>query len=948
MDRVSHIEKLVSGTQWENWKFQIQLALAGAQVIDVVDGSLTRDEHNEAEFKRADNKARAIIGTTVGGAQIDHIRHCMSAKEMWDALVMVHEAKDEISRARYYARYWNFKVGPGEGIIAAISRLNGIVAELAHHDEKIDERNKIARLIDSLPNEYASFCSAWDSTPAAERTYANLTQRLHVEEERRELGCEAKVVESEALFGRSKGCNCKCTCDKKANGLRAVGSINKNRSGNREKVDQGHKDGHKMKCFGCGNRGHFKANCPERNKQSSEWYSEALSSSSDAGRNTAWVMDSGASEHMSSERESFSLLSAEQFQCALPFPKRENRATAIGHVVHADVCGPNCVDYEPEVPVKLIEKITRLQMENTDLRDRNDELCAELDGLVGELTVIKRRKTVVVSTGNGGSQLSETTTTGAGESSEECLANGGAAAAAVSQATKRRGDSPSKSKVAGESPRLGKLRKCSSSSGDGGDDNQEMEVPLHAELEGSSNGRVLRRGEDEEEVADLKARVIELETLLKGRPKEDGSGDRVEATAAKESLEEFIDADGPRAMVSVGDTEPVNYREAISGPESAQWKEAMQEEMDSLLNNGTWSLVHDSNQKLTDCRWVFKKKVNVDGVVVRYKARLVARGFIQVYGVDYTETFSPVMRLQSFRMMMAVAAAKQLKMKFFDVTTAFLNGELEERVVMKQPEGFSDGSGRVCLLRRSLYGLKQAPRYWNKKFTDVISKFGLAQSKNDPCVFVRRGKGSDHPTLVVGIYVDDGIILAEDEEEIEQLLVHLKEEFSMKVHDGDQFLGMEIKRHEDGHISIGQRGYAERMVARYKMEDSFPVSTPIDHNRSLCSLSNSSEIKFPYRSAVGSLNYLAVTTRPDISFAVGVAGRHLEDPSAADVKGAKRILSYVKGTAKMLMTFPGGKIELIGYSDSDYAGDTTDRRSTSGGVFLVAGAPVSWHSRRQR
>lgn len=121
-----------------------------------------------------------------------------------------------------------------------------------------------------------------------------------------------------------------------------------------------------------------------------------------------------------------------------------------------------------------------------------------------------------------------------------------------------------------------------------------------------------------------------------------------------ESSDEFIDADETMAMVSVGVEEPLNYRDAISGPEATQWKVAMQEEMDSLIGNGTWTLVKENNQKSTDCRWVFKKKVNVDGVVVRYKARLVARGFSQIYGVDYTETFSPVMRLQSFRIMMAV------------------------------------------------------------------------------------------------------------------------------------------------------------------------------------------------------------------------------------------------------------------------------------------------------
>jgi hypothetical protein len=204
-----------------------------------------------------------------------------------------------------------------------------------------------------------------------------------------------------------------------------------------------------------------------------------------------------------------------------------------------------------------------------------------------------------------------------------------------------------------------------------------------------------------------------------------------------ESDEDFEDANDAAVLMTIADEDvSPTYKEAMAGPDADHWRAAMEEEKRSLLENGTWELVKcEGEQRVVDSRWVFRKKFDSAGNVCRYKARLVARGFSQVEGVDYGETFAPVLRYQSFRTMMAVAAAKKMGITFFDVTSAFLNGKLKERVLMKQPQGLEVGTGRVCLLRRSLYGLKQAPRCWNEAFVEVIEQFGLEQSTNDPCVF---------------------------------------------------------------------------------------------------------------------------------------------------------------------------------------------------------------------
>lgn len=196
------------------------------------------------------------------------------------------------------------------------------------------------------------------------------------------------------------------------------------------------------------------------------------------------------------------------------------------------------------------------------------------------------------------------------------------------------------------------------------------------------------------------------------------------------------------AHISVGllteNDEPRTYENAINSYDATLWRQAMDEEMKSLEKNNTWTLTDPpSNQKIIDNRWTFKMKKNADGSNRRYKARLVARGFNQQYGIDYEETFSPVVRFDSIRAILEIAACWKMKLQF-DIKTAFLHGNLEETIFMKQPTGYNDGTNRVCKLRRSLYGLKQALRSWNQRFTNSLSKFRLRATEADPCVFTSR------------------------------------------------------------------------------------------------------------------------------------------------------------------------------------------------------------------
>lgn len=184
-------------------------------------------------------------------------------------------------------------------------------------------------------------------------------------------------------------------------------------------------------------------------------------------------------------------------------------------------------------------------------------------------------------------------------------------------------------------------------------------------------------------------------------------------------------------------TKPVTVEDAMKDDDHKQWKSAMEEEIESHTSKNTWQLAElPPGKNVIKAKWVFKRKQDENGKIVRFKARLVAKGCAQKYGVDYNDTFSPVVRYTTIRFLMALAVQMNLKIYQMDAITAFLQGELEEEIYMKQPEGFEDGTDRVCLLKRAVYGLKQAGRQWNIKLDAALQRFGLKKSKLDPCIYL--------------------------------------------------------------------------------------------------------------------------------------------------------------------------------------------------------------------
>lgn len=394
---------------------------------------------------------------------------------------------------------------------------------------------------------------------------------------------------------------------------------------------------------------------------------------------------------------------------------------------------------------------------------------------------------------------------------------------------------------------------------------------------------------------------------------------------------------------------PISYEDAVSSPDHKQWEKAIQEELEALEKNNVWTLTKlPQDKNVIDSKWVFKIKRNQDGNISRYKARLCARGFNQKEGIDYNETYSPTVRYDSIRVIISLAAKYKLKIKQFDIKTAFLYGKLEEDIYLIPPEGINVPDDVVCKLNKSLYGLKQSSRNWNLTFNNFIKSFGFIQNRADSCVY--KCKYKDTFTLLL-IYVDDGLILSDSEEIMDEILHYLKGTFEITIHKPSCFVGIEIIHEEDGSIFIHQSNYIKRMVKRFNLENAKPNSTPADPHTNLTLNTESESLtgKVPYREAVGCLMFTAVVSRPDIMYAVGIVSRFLAEHSSLHWNGVKRILRYLNNTHDYGIHYKSADNQslLVGYSDADYANDTITRRSTSGYLFKTNNSIVTWCSQRQ-
>ena len=390
---------------------------------------------------------------------------------------------------------------------------------------------------------------------------------------------------------------------------------------------------------------------------------------------------------------------------------------------------------------------------------------------------------------------------------------------------------------------------------------------------------------------------------------------------------------------------PSNYRSALADP---NWRTAMADEFQALIDNDTWRLVRrPPGANVVTGKWIYKLKYNSDGSLSRHKARWAARGFTQQPGLDFDETFSPVVKPETIRTVLSIAASRQWPIHQLDVKNAFLHGRLDETVYCQQPPGFVDPAypDYVCLLQKSLYGLKQAPRAWHQRFATYLRQLGFVPSESDHSLFVYKTSAD---TAYLLLYVDDIVLTASSSVLLQRITDRLHAEFAMTdlgaLH---HFLGVSITRSSDG-LSLSQRQYALDLLQRAGMSDCHPVLTPVDSKSKLSAtdgapVANASE----YRSLAGALQYLTLT-RPDLAYAVQQVCLFMHDPREPHLALVKRILRYVKGTLSFVLHIGTGPVDtLTAYSDADWAGCPDSRRSTSGYCVYLGDTLVSWKSKWQ-
>ena len=380
----------------------------------------------------------------------------------------------------------------------------------------------------------------------------------------------------------------------------------------------------------------------------------------------------------------------------------------------------------------------------------------------------------------------------------------------------------------------------------------------------------------------------------------------------------------------------------------------MEEEIQAHAENQTWLLSDlPAGRKAIKCKWVFKTKLDASRHVERYKARLVAKECSQQPGVDYEETYAPVVRYTSIRLLMALGAKYDLDIDQMDVTTAFLHPDLDEEIYMELPEGYKL-NGDICQLKKSIYGLKQASRAWNKKLDKLLKDFRFKQSNFDPCVYYKINNGK---ILIIAVYVDDLIILSNDQKQKRNLKARLMKQLKMKdLGEIHYCLGIRVQRDRtEGTISLDQQKYIENTLARFNMNECNGAATPIDPNVDLFSddlLPSTTEDReemqrIPFQEAVGCIMYMAQGTRPDIAHAVGLMSRFNTNHGRVHWTAVKRILRYLSQTRNLKLVYSNVDDELVGFSDSDWGGDKKDLKSTTGYAFMLSGAAVSWNSKKQ-
>jgi hypothetical protein len=428
--------------------------------------------------------------------------------------------------------------------------------------------------------------------------------------------------------------------------------------------------------------------------------------------------------------------------------------------------------------------------------------------------------------------------------------------------------------------------------------------------------------------------------------------------------------------------EPITYEQAVNSSERREWLNAIQDELDAHDKNHTFSIVEQtSDMNIIGCRWVFKRKRDVNGRVIKFKARLVAKGYNQVKGIDFHDTFAPVLNARSLRILFAYSVIYNTQLDQLDVKTAFLNAPVQEDIFVDVPEGMNIDDGYVLKLNQALYGIKQAPREWFKEISSTLHSFGYSSCIKDTCLYVKKTKTNN--IILLGLFVDDMPVAYHSCKVVEwcEDKQKLKNKYELsELGDVQHILGMKVTRSSSS-LTISQETYITDKLELFNMHESRSEKTPaidvrklerqissnanhtdvvVDEvrkkknqlkNEDLSRQLNEEEVK-TYQMMVGSLIYASISTRPDITHSVNLVARHMSSPTVHNSLMVKRVFRYLNGTRSLGLRYTNTnktsrEIAVSAYCDADWGGDLTSRRSTTGYCTFINDNLISWQTKRQ-
>ena len=409
--------------------------------------------------------------------------------------------------------------------------------------------------------------------------------------------------------------------------------------------------------------------------------------------------------------------------------------------------------------------------------------------------------------------------------------------------------------------------------------------------------------------------------------------------------------------------DPAHYGEAMRQADSAEWIEAMEQEAQAIVINDTFSLVQQRDitpgAKPLRTRFVYARKYDASGACVRHKARLVADGSRQ-HGMGVAETFAPVSTQAAIRVMTALAAHYGLCTRTVDIKNAYLEAPIDKETFIQLPASWpahlgntADGDGPVyARLNKGLYGLRKAGQLFNTELNAHLEAYGLRRCLSDPCCYVLEAQ--EQTVLWLTCHVDDCLIWAVSDSDIDNLVHHLEARFQLRDLGKTTFaLGIEFD-FGDGYARLAQTAYVEQMLERYGLSGCNPVGTPLVPNTHLAGAEDGAQLLGDeqhklYQQLVGSLQYASICTRPDISAAVGQLSRQVARPTQEHLDAARHVLKYLSGTKTMGITYRRSStpFELVAWCDANFAPMEHGSRSTTGLVMMLGGAAVYWRSVRQ-